>query len=238
MINPADALKEFTLGYVKKAEQHPDADRLRVCEVQTNEGDLQIICGAPNARAGITVVVCKPGMYIPGLDITIKVGKIRGVESHGMMASEKELELSEEHDGIIELASGEVGQKFTDWLAENDPSKIDPVIDIAITPNRPDALGVRGIARDLAARGLGTLKPLETPNIKGTFKSPINVTIDADLQAKGAPVFYGRVIKGVKNGPSPAWLQTRLKAIGLRPISALVDITNFYTYDLNRPLHV
>ncbi len=238
VINPADTLKDFTLGYVKKAEKHPDADRLRVCDVQTDEGDLQIICGAPNAREGITVVVCKPGMYIPGLDLTIKVGKIRGVESHGMMASEKELELSEEHDGIIELASGEVGQKFTDWLAENDPSKIDPVIDIAITPNRPDALGVRGIARDLAARGLGTLKPLETPNIKGTFKSPINVTIDADLQAKGAPVFYGRVIKGVKNGPSPAWLQTRLKAIGLRPISALVDITNFYTYDLNRPLHV
>ena len=238
VINPLDRLSDFTLGYVKKAEKHPDADRLQVCQVQTDDGIQQIICGASNAREGITVVVCKPGMYIPGLDITIKVGKIRGVESHGMMASERELELSEEHDGIIELPSGEVGQKFTDWLAENDPSKVDPVIDIAITPNRPDALGVRGIARDLAARGLGKLKPLETPTVKGSFKSPIKVTIDADLQAKGCPVFYGRVIKGVKNGPSPAWLQTRLKAIGLRPISALVDITNFYTYDLNRPLHV
>ena len=238
VINPADTLGAFTLGYVQTAQKHPDADRLQVCQVKTDDGMQQIICGAPNARAGITVVVCKPGMYIPGLDITIKVGKIRGVESFGMMASEKELELSDEHDGIIELPSGEVGQKFTDWLAQNDPSKIDPVIDIAITPNRPDALGVRGIARDLAARGLGTLKPLKTVEVKSNFKSPINVSIDADLQQKGCPVFYGRLIKGVKNGPSPVWMQQRLKAIGLRPISALVDITNYFTYDLNRPLHV
>ena len=238
VINPADRLGAFTLGYVQTAQKHPDADRLQVCQVKTDDGVQQIICGAPNARAGITVVVCKPGMYIPGLDITIKVGKIRGVESFGMMASEKELELSDEHDGIIELPSGEVGQKFTDWLAENDPAKIDPVIDIAITPNRPDALGVRGIARDLAARGLGTLKPLKTVEVKSSFKSPINVNIDADLQQKGCPVFYGRLITGVKNGPSPVWMQQRLKAIGLRPISALVDITNYFTYDLNRPLHV
>ena len=238
VINPADRLGAFTLGYVQTAQKHPDADRLQVCQVKTDDGVQQIICGAPNARAGITVVVCKPGMYIPGLDITIKVGKIRGVESFGMMASEKELELSDEHDGIIELPSGEVGQKFTDWLAQNDPAKIDPVIDIAITPNRPDALGVRGIARDLAARGLGTLKPLKTVEVKSSFKSPINVNIDADLQQKGCPVFYGRLITGVKNGPSPVWMQQRLKAIGLRPISALVDITNYFTYDLNRPLHV
>ncbi|WP_456389621.1 phenylalanine--tRNA ligase subunit beta [Profundibacter sp.] len=238
VINPADSLADFRLGYVKSAEKHPDADRLRVCQVQTDEGDLQIICGAPNAREGITVVVCKPGMYIPGLDLTIKVGKIRGVESHGMMASEKELELSDEHDGIIELPSGEVGQKFTDWLAENDPSKIDPVIDIAITPNRPDALGVRGIARDLAARGLGTLKPAKTAQVEGTFDCPITVTIDEDTRKNGCEVFMGRLIKGVKNGPSPAWLQQRLRAIGLRPISALVDITNFFTIDANRPLHV
>lgn len=238
VINPADRLADFTLGYVKSAEKHPDADRLKVCQVQTNEGDLQIICGAPNAREGITVVVCKPGMYIPGLDITIKVGKIRGVESHGMMASEKELELSDEHDGIIELPSGEVGQKFVDWLAENDPSKVDPVIDIAITPNRPDALGIRGIARDLAARGLGTLKPAKTAQVDGTFDSPINVSIDDDTREDGCEVFMGRLIKGVKNGPSPEWLQQRLRAIGLRPISALVDITNFFTYDQNRPLHV
>lgn len=238
VINPADALKDFTLGHVKKAEKHPDADRLRVCEVETDEGMKQIICGAPNAREGITVVVCKPGMYIPGLDLTIKVGKIRGVESHGMMASEKELELSDEHDGIIELPSGKVGQKFVDWLAENDPAKVDPVIDIAITPNRPDALGVRGIARDLAARGLGALKPAKTAQAKGTFECPIKVTIDEDTRTSGCEVFMGRLIRGVKNGPSPEWLQQRLRAIGLRPISALVDITNFFTIDANRPLHV
>lgn len=238
VINPADTLSEFTLGYVKSAEKHPDADRLRVCQVETDAGMQQIICGAPNAREGITVVVCKPGMYIPGLDITIKVGKIRGIESHGMMASEKELELSEEHDGIIELPSGEVGQKYIDWLAQNDPSKIDPMIDIAITPNRPDALGIRGIARDLAARGLGTLLPAKTANVTGTFDSPINVTIDDDTRTDGCEVFMGRLIKGVKNGPSPEWLQHRLRAIGLRPISVLVDVTNFFTYDVNRPLHV
>ncbi|WP_366847080.1 YtpR family tRNA-binding protein, partial [Pseudophaeobacter sp.] len=129
--NPGDRLKDFTLGYVKHAEKHPDADKLRVCKVDTDEGEMQIICGAPNAREGITVVVCKPGMYIPGLDITIGVGKIRGVESFGMMASERELELSDEHDGIIELPSGEVGDRFVDWLAENQPAKVDPVIEIA-----------------------------------------------------------------------------------------------------------
>ncbi|MES0864562.1 phenylalanine--tRNA ligase subunit beta [Ruegeria sp. SCPT10] len=237
IVNPADRLKGFTLGHVKHAEKHPDADKLRVCTVATDEGDLQIICGAPNAREGITVVVCKPGMYIPGLDITINVGKIRGVESFGMMASERELELSDEHDGIIELPSGEVGDQFVDWLAENDPSKIDPMIEIAITPNRPDALGVAGIARDLAARGLGTLKIRDYVPVPGDFESPIKVTIDEDT-LDGAPHFTGRLIKGVKNGPSPQWLQDQLKAIGLRPISALVDITNYMTFDHNRPLHV
>ncbi|NBB82426.1 MAG: phenylalanine--tRNA ligase subunit beta, partial [Alphaproteobacteria bacterium] len=235
--NPAERLAPFTLGRVEAAEPHPDADRLRVCRVATDEGERQIICGAPNARAGITVVVAKPGTYVPGIDTTIGVGKIRGVESHGMMASERELELSDEHTGIIELASGEVGQRFVDWLAANDPAKVDPVIEIAITPNRPDALGVRGIARDLAARGLGTLKPAEVAPVAGAFPSPIGVTIDADTQDQ-CPVFFGRVIRGVTNGPSPAWLQDRLRAIGLRPISALVDITNFFTFDMNRPLHV
>jgi len=235
--NPVDALKTFTLAKVKHAEQHPDADRLRVCTVETDEGDKQIVCGAPNARAGITVVLCKPGDYVPGIDVTLSVGNIRGVESHGMMASERELELSDEHNGIIELPSGEVGQLFVDWLADNDPAKVDPVIEIAITPNRPDALGVHGIARDLAARGLGTLKTKPVEPVAGTFACPISVTIDADTVDQ-APVFYGRVIRGVKNGPSPAWLQDRLRAIGLRPISALVDITNFFTYDNNRPLHV
>jgi phenylalanyl-tRNA synthetase beta chain len=235
--NPADKLKAFTLAKVKHAEQHPDADRLRVCTVETNEGDKQIVCGAPNARAGITVVLAKPGDYVPGIDVTLSVGNIRGVESHGMMASERELELSDEHDGIIELPSGEVGQRFIDWLAQNDPAKVDPVIEIAITPNRPDALGVRGIALDLAARGLGTMKPGKVEPVAGSFPCPIAVTIDDDTR-DACPVFYGRVIRGVKNGPSPAWLQSALRAIGLRPISFLVDVTNFFTYDRNRPLHV
>ncbi|MEO1379843.1 MAG: phenylalanine--tRNA ligase subunit beta, partial [Pseudomonadota bacterium] len=218
-------------------EKHPDADRLRVCQVMTDEGESQIICGAPNAREGITVVVAKPGVYVPGIDTTIGVGKIRGIESFGMMCSEREMELSDEHDGIIELPSGEIGQRFTDWLATNDPAKVDPVIEIAITPNRPDALGVRGIALDLAARGLGTMKEAPKAHVEGQFASPINVTIESDTE-DGCYVFAGRLIKGVKNGPSPAWLQNRLRAIGLRPISTLVDITNFFTYDRNRPLHV
>ncbi|MEE3358760.1 MAG: phenylalanine--tRNA ligase subunit beta [Pseudomonadota bacterium] len=235
--NPLEKLRDFTIAKILEAEQHPDADRLRVCKVDTDQGETQIVCGAPNARAGITVVLAKPGTYIPGLDITISVGKIRGVESHGMMASEKELELSDEHNGIIELPSGEVGENFADWMAANQPAKVDPVIEIAITPNRADALGVRGIARDLAARGLGTLKARDCDPIEGTFKSPINVTIDEDT-LDVCPVFYGRYIRGVKNGPSPQWLQDQLKAIGLRPISFLVDVTNFFTFDRNRPLHV
>jgi phenylalanyl-tRNA synthetase beta chain len=236
--NPSARLSDFTIGKVTHAEKHPDADRLRICQVLTDEGNLQIICGAPNARVGITVVIAKPGVYVPGIDTTIGVGKIRGIESHGMMCSEREMELSDEHDGIIELESGDVGQKFTDWLAEHDPAKVDPVIEIAITPNRPDALGVRGIALDLAARGLGTLKPAPEAEIHGAFPSPINVTIAPDAVENGCEIFAGRLIRGVINGPSPDWLQTRLRAIGLRPISTLVDITNFFTYDRNRPLHV
>jgi phenylalanyl-tRNA synthetase beta chain len=235
--DPMDRLAAFTIGQVTSAEKHPDADKLRVCKVATDEGELQIICGAPNAREGITVVVAKPGTYVPGIDATISVGKIRGVESYGMMCSEREMELSDEHDGIIELPSGEVGQRFVDWMAENAPDKVDPVIEIAITPNRPDALGVRGVARDLAARGLGTLKSRDTDHIVGDFPCPVTVTIDDDTRDQ-CPVFFGRVIRGVKNGPSPDWLQHALKSIGLRPISTLVDITNFFTYDRNRPLHV
>ncbi|MEO0357787.1 MAG: phenylalanine--tRNA ligase subunit beta [Pseudomonadota bacterium] len=230
-------LSAFTIGKVTAAEKHPDADKLKICQVETDEGMTQIICGAPNARAGITVVIAKPGVYVPGIDTTIGVGKIRGIESFGMMCSEREMELSEEHDGIIELPSGVVGQSFADWLAENDPAKVDPVIEIAITPNRPDALGVRGVALDLAARGLGTMKTIEDPMIDATFPCPISVTIDEDTLDQ-CPVFCGRVIKGVKNGPSPDWLQQLLKSIGLRPISFLVDVTNFFTYDRNRPLHV
>lgn len=235
--DPAARLGAFTIGKVTAAEKHPDADRLKVCRVATDAGESQIICGAPNAREGITVVIAKPGTYVPGIDTTIQVGKIRGIESHGMMCSEREMELSDEHDGIIELPSGEVGERFTDWLAANRPEVIDPVIEIAITPNRPDALGVHGIARDLAARGLGRLKPMETHRIEGAFASPVGVTIAADA-ADGCHVFQGRYIRGVKNGPSPEWLQRKLRAIGLRPISALVDITNYFTHDRNRPLHV
>ena len=238
VVNPADALKSFTIAKVLEAEQHPDADRLRVCKVETDEGEKQIVCGAPNARAGITVVLCKPGDYVPGIDTTLSVGNIRGVESHGMMASWRELELGEDHDGIVELPSGAVGDKLVDWLAENDATKVDPVIEIAITPNRPDALGVHGIARDLAARGLGTLKPLKHTHIDGGFPCPIGVSINEDAKTDGCFAFAGRLIKGVTNGPSPQWLQDRLTAIGLRPISALVDVTNFFTYDRNRPLHV
>ena len=235
--DPAAKLKAFTLARVLHAEQHPDADRLRVCRVLTDEGEKQIVCGAPNAREGITVVLAKPGDYVPGIDTTLGVGRIRGVESHGMMASERELELSDEHNGIIELPSGEVGQRFVDWLAANAPDKVDPMIHIKITPNRPDALGVHGIARDLAARGLGVLKPVTETAVPGRFASPVAVTIDPAIAGK-APYFAGRVIRGVRNGPSPDWLQQRLRAIGLRPINALVDITNLFTYDMNRPLHV
>ena len=237
IINPSERLKPFTIGKVLSSEKHPNADNLQICQVQLDDGTSQIICGAPNARAGITVVVAKPGSYVPGIDTTIGIGKIRGVESFGMMCSEREMELSDEHDGIIELPSGEVGENFTDWLQANDPTKVDAVIDIAITPNRPDALGVRGVARDLSARGIGKLKTQSVKFVRGQFKCPISVCIDKDTLDQ-CPVFYGRVIKGVKNGPSPQWLQNRLKAIGLRPVSTLVDVTNFFTYDNNRPLHV
>ena len=235
--DPAAKLSVFNIGKVIEAEKHPDADKLRICQVQTATGITQIICGAPNARAGITVVIAQPGVYVPGIDITIGVGKIRGVESFGMMCSEREMELSEEHDGIIELDSGEVGQSFSDWLAEHEPSRVDPVIEIAVTPNRPDALGIRGIARDLAARGLGTLKDFDVMPVVASFKADLSVSID-DNTLDGCPVFCGRVIRGVRNGPSPTWLQHSLRAIGLRPISFLVDVTNFFTMDRNRPLHV
>ena len=155
ILDPTANLENFTIGRIIKTEQHPNADRLRVCLVQTDEGEKQIICGAVNARTGINVVVAKPGSYVPGIDSTIGVGNIRGVESAGMMCSEREMGMSDEHDGIIELSSGQVGERFLDWLKVNSPNKMDAVIEIAITPNRPDALGIRGIARDLAAKGIG-----------------------------------------------------------------------------------
>ena len=241
VVNPGDTLGAFRICRVIEAAQHPDADRLRLCRVETwpdgpdaASQEVQVVCGAPNAKTGLVGVFAPVGTHIPGTGIDLKPGVIRGVESNGMLCSERELMISDDHDGIIELpADAPLGERFIDYRDLNDP-----VIDIAITPNRPDALGVYGIARDLAARGLGTLKVAETVPVAGTFDSDLTVKIDDDTQEKGCPVFVGRLIKGVKNGPSPDWLQRRLRAIGLRPISTLVDITNFMTYDRNRPLHV
>ena len=239
--DPAQQLAAFRICRVIEAVQHPNADRLRVCRVATYPGgpgtemqEIQVVCGAPNARTGLVGVFAPVGTHVPGTGVDLKPGNIRGVDSNGMLCSEREMMLSDDHNGIIELPEdAPLGARFIDYRGLNDP-----VIEIKVTPNRPDALGIRGIARDLAARGLGTLKPLEIPAIAGGFDSPIAVQIDPALKAKGCPHFAGRLIRGVKNGPSPDWLQKRLKAIGLRPISALVDITNFFTYALNRPLHV
>jgi phenylalanyl-tRNA synthetase beta chain len=231
----AKLLQEFVVGHVLEAKQHPDADRLQVLQVENGAETLEVVCGAPNARAGMKGIFAGNGSYIPGLDVTLKTTKIRGVTSNGMMLSEREIGLSDEHDGIIEVAGDlEIGSSAAEALGLTDP-----VIDIAITPNRGDCLGIYGIARDLAAAGVGTLKPLEVPSIKGSFKSPVSVNLDFDADHKDAcPMFAGRYIKGVKNGESPQWLKDKLLAIGLRPISALVDITNYSTIALCRPLHV
>lgn len=231
--NPADALAPFSIAKVKTAVKHPDADKLKVCTVDTRDGEMQIVCGAPNARAGMTVAYAPMGAYIPGADFSLdkKPRKIRGVESSGMMCSSTELNLGDDSDGIMDLDdSYAMGVPLADALELNDP-----VIDFEVTPNRPDWLGVNGIARDLAAVGLGTLITPDVKAVKGTFPCPQKIEIDA-LEA--CPTFAGRVVRGVKNGPSPEWLQTKLKAIGLRPISALVDITNYMSYDRDRPLHV
>jgi len=231
----ASALAAFTVCRVKEARQHPNADRLRVCDVETKDGLVQVVCGAPNARTGLVGIFAAPGTHVPGTGVDLEVGTIRGVESAGMLCSERELMISDSHDGIIDLQGDfEIGMSAAEALGLDDP-----VIDVAITPNRPDALGVRGIARDLAAKGLGKLKPLNVPAIKGSYASPINVELRFDKDSGDAcSMFVGRHIKGVKNGPSPDWLQRRLLAIGLRPISALVDITNYITFGYGRPLHV
>lgn len=239
--NPAERLGAFRICRVIEAVQHPNADKLRVCRVATwpdgpggRMEEVQVVCGAPNARTGMVGVFAPVGTHVPGTGVDLKPGVIRGVESNGMLCSERELELSDDHTGIIDLpADAPLGARFIDYRGMNDP-----MIHIKITPNRPDALGVRGIARDLAARGLGRLKPLDVQPVTGAFASPIGVRIDAALKERGCPHFTGRLIRGVKNGPSPRWLQERLTAIGLRPISTLVDITNLFTFDLNRPLHV
>ncbi len=238
--DPAATLGAFRIARVIEAAPHPDADRLRLCRVEVRESpeaaaqEVQVVCGAPNARTGMVGVFAPVGTRIPGTGVDLKPGVIRGQESNGMLCSERELMISDDHEGIIALPEdAPLGARYIDYAGLNDP-----MIYIKITPNRPDALGVRGVARDLAARGLGQLKPLTVEPVAGGFDSPIGVSIDPGLKEKGCPLFAGRWIRGVKNGPSPDWLQKRLRAIGLRPISALVDITNFFTFDLNRPLHV
>ncbi len=235
ILDHSKTLDAFRVAHVIEAVPHPDADRLRVCKVDTGKEVVQVVCGAPNARTGMKGVFAPSGSYVPGTDLLLKPTKIRGVESNGMLVSEREMGISDEHDGIIEMPEdAEIGASFV-HLAGLD----DPMIEIAITPNHQDALGVYGIARDLAASGFGTLKPLNTTAIAGTFESPISVHLNfTDVDPLPCSKFAGRYIRGVKNGPSPKWLQKKLIAIGLRPISALVDITNLVTFDLARPLHV
>lgn len=233
--DPAAKYAPFKSAHVISAEKHPDADRLKVCKVDTGDGIVQVVCGAPNAKTGMKGVFAPAGSYVPGTDLLLKKGKIRGQDSNGMLVSEREMGLSDEHDGIIELPEDtEIGVPFSDLYNMNDV-----IIEIGLTPNRADCAGIYGIARDLAAAGLGTLKPIDVPAIDEKFPSSVNVHFDFPKDAQDAcPHFTGRLIKGVKNGPSPAWLQQKLKAIGLRPISTLVDITNLMTIGYNRPLHV
>ena len=232
----AAAFAPFVVGYVVDCVKHPNADKLSVCKVDVGQGaPIQVVCGAPNAHAGMKGVYAPPGSHVPGTGLDLKKGVIRGVESNGMLLSERELGISDEHAGIIELpADTPIGKPYADVAGLGDP-----VIDVAVTPNRPDCLGVRGIARDLAAAGLGRLKPIDASPVSGAFDSPIRVRIEPDAaEVQACPIFVGRYFRGVRNGPSPRWVQDLLLAVGLRPISALVDITNFFSLDLGRPLHV
>jgi phenylalanyl-tRNA synthetase beta chain len=227
--DPASKLAVFSVARIVEAVQHPNADRLRVCQVDTGDGRKEIVCGAPNARAGLTTIYAPIGAYVPGLDVTLEARPVRGVVSNGMLCSASELEVAAESDGIMELAADlPIGLSAAEALG------LEAVIDFEVTPNRPDWLGVRGIARDLAATGLGTLKPEPEAAIRGAFPCPVEIRVDGDA----CPVFAGRVVRGLKNGPSPAWLQQRLTSVGLRPINALVDVTNLISYDRARPLHV
>ncbi|PJK31644.1 phenylalanine--tRNA ligase subunit beta [Minwuia thermotolerans] len=232
----AAELKDFTVCRVVEAAPHPDADRLRVCTVDTGAETVQVVCGAPNARTGMKGVFARSGLTVPGTGLLLKPTKIRGVDSNGMLVSEREMGLSDEHTGIIELPEDAVvGQPFAPVMGLDDP-----MIEIAITPNRQDCLGVNGIARDLAAAGLGRLMAPDLTGPEGKYQSPVGVRLafEDPETADACPVYHGCHVRGVKNGPSPKWLQERLLAIGLRPISTLVDITNFVTFDLGRPLHV
>ena len=235
LFDPETAFAPFRVAEVVKCEKHPNADKLQICEVDTGAERLQVVCGAPNARAGMKGVFAPVGAYVPGIALTLTKAKIRGVESSGMLLSERELELSDEHGGIIELdPKTKIGSPAATALGLDDA-----VIEVAITPNRPDCLGVRGIARDLAAAGIGALKKDAVKPVKGDFPNSIPIALEFDqASADACPVFAGRLVRGVKNGPSPDWLQERLKAVGLRPINALVDITNYISYDRGRPLHV
>jgi phenylalanyl-tRNA synthetase beta chain len=232
----AKTLAPYRVAHVISAQQHPNADRLRVCMVDTGGGaPIQVVCGAPNARTGMKSVFAPPGTYIPGKNITLGIGTIRGVESAGMLCSAAELEISDDHDGIIDLPEdAPIGRPYAAYAGLDDP-----VIEINLTPNRPDCTSIHGIARDLAAAGLGTLKGEAVPSISGKGACPVSVTLDfAPGNEKLCPTFALRLVRGVKNGPSPDWMQRRLLSIGLRPINALVDITNYMTFDRGRPLHV
>jgi phenylalanyl-tRNA synthetase beta chain len=231
----ADLLKPFVVASVISAEKHPNADRLKVCMVDIGDGKpIQVVCGAPNARAGMKGVFSAPGTFIPGKNITLTVGTIRGVESRGMLCSAAELMISDDHEGIIDLpADAPVGKSYVEWAGAGEP-----VIEINLTPNRPDCTGVSGIARDLGATSIGTYKDKIPKPVKGSFPCPVKVTLEFGKTQSLCPAFGLRLVRGVKNSPSPDWLQKRLTAIGLRPINALVDITNFITFDRGRPLHV
>jgi phenylalanyl-tRNA synthetase beta chain len=238
--DPGAALKDFIVGEVVTAEKHPNADKLRLCSVSDGKDTLQIVCGAPNARAGIKVVLARPGTVIPATGDVLKLGTIRGVESRGMMCSARELLLGEDHDGIIELRPGaKAGAPVVAALVEAGLLANDPLLDVSITPNRGDAASVFGIARDLAASGLGKLKTEKVAPVAGKFPSPKKITLDLTPENKDAcPIFAGRLIRGVKNGPAPQWVQDRLKSVGMKSISALVDATNLISQDRGRPLHV
>jgi phenylalanyl-tRNA synthetase beta chain len=228
--DPGAALRPFVIAHVTAAVQHPNADRLRVCTVDTGSATVQVVCGAPNARTGMKAVFAPPGSHIPGLDTVLKVGEIRGVQSAGMLLSLREMALGEDHSGIADLPEdAPVGTPYPVYAGLDDS-----VIEIGVTPNRGDALGVRGVARDLAAAGIGRLKPWAPAPVTGGFASPV----DWAIETPACLWVLGRTIRGVRNGPSPEWLQRRLTSIGLRPINALVDVTNFFTHDLARPLHV
>jgi phenylalanyl-tRNA synthetase beta chain len=236
--DPGKKLAPFTVAKVLEAKRHPNADRLQVCKVDIGKGVVEVVCGAPNARTGMVTVFAPIGSYIPGKGLTLEAKPVRGVVSAGMLVSESELELSDDHEGIIDLDASfadKLGQRYADVLGLSDP-----VLDVKLTPNRPDCTGVRGIARDLAAAGLGKLKPeRKLTGVEGDYDCPIDIRLDFPKEAADAcPCFAGRYIKDVKNAAAPAWMQARLKAVGLRPINALVDVTNYISLDRGRPLHV